>query len=180
MSKSKDKPKVKLTAAQQEVVNLMAAGWTLHHTESSWGGRFPERACINRGDKDKRLQSNMPRLLLSKGVIEVTRGKFALTELGKSLAAPVQESKLEVWWSIGRWNDKPDKETFVRSTDDSLFDERGRRTAKHSEYATYFQTREQAVAESHRRLQAAVDKYARAHATATQTLADFKREEKLS
>jgi hypothetical protein len=171
--------KPKLTPAQQEVVNLMAAGWALHHNESSWGGRFPERAWISKGDKDKRLKSNTPQLLLAKGAIEVTRGKFALTELGKSLAVPVEESKPEVWWSIGRWNDKPDQETFARSTADSLFDARGRRTAKCSEYATYFETREQAIAEIHLRLKAAVDKYARAHAIATETLADFERKEKL-
>lgn len=143
----------KLTAKQQEVVNLMADGWGLVYTRSAWGGRIKGSAALKRqGEKNsRRYPLNMPSQLAEKGVVEVA-GKlnvydtvYVLTELGASLAKPIENLKKATWYFIGGYH--LDITTVeVEGATQATVTINGRRQSKVSEYGCYFPTREAAIA----------------------------------
>jgi hypothetical protein len=95
-----DVKKPKLTAKQQEVVNLMAAGWVLQWTRAAFGDRIPAMAWLTKDDAHRsgKIRSDVPEQLLRKGVFEesgrdksfVPVVQYRLTALGKSLAEQPQ------------------------------------------------------------------------------------------
>jgi hypothetical protein len=93
-----DVKKPKLTAKQQEVVNLMAAGWVLQWTRPSFGGKLAGGARLVKGTDwhPLKMRQDMGEALRLKGVAESRKGghwldtDYRLTELGKSLAEQPQ------------------------------------------------------------------------------------------
>jgi hypothetical protein len=174
--------KVKLTTNQQEVVNLMAAGYTLRYTRGM--GRFSNpSARLRSGDDWRKIPANVPELLydkqvVSRGDIDFYGTDYVRTNLGKSLAKPIEKPvSCETWWcgnTIGSIRSK----TFVRSTDDCLFDDTGRKTLKSSRWEEWYPTREAVLEALHSRLERDVSNAESALKHAQQALAEFEKQEK--
>jgi len=82
-------PNQKLTPTQQEVVNLMAAGWTLRFVT---GSGMSDALFLSKGTDSRRVNKSLRWQLRDKGVIEEKifdwrRAYYILTPQGKALAA---------------------------------------------------------------------------------------------
>lgn len=171
---------VKLTANQQTVVNLMGQGWRL-----SWhmGTRGYEcwaslRSADNR-DSHK-VASNVPGILEDKGVARKFKSdwnsrEYELTDLGKSLVKESEKKATETWWKVIRYYDKPEPVEFAGSTDSMLIETNGRKTAKHSDYCSYYDSKESALGAIRYRLESAVESAKSTLRSAEKALADFEK-----
>lgn len=157
--------KIKLTAKQQEAVNYMAAGCVLE-THRGTGGNSRDWATLRNSTTDApKVASNTPGDLLDKGVVEVVRDKgvhwgstrYKLTALGKSLAKPIEKQPTVTWWAVDRHGDGPESQEFVSETSAFLIDAKGRKTAKSSDWKTWFPTKELAVEYARRKLTETVE-----------------------
>jgi hypothetical protein len=174
--------KVKLTAKQQEVVNLMAAGYEmLWHPDM---GRFAKAsASLRRAGDYRNIASNIPEQLFDKGVVRRGESTFRsteymLTDAGKVMATAMQEPKTETWWSVGKkWRTNITPKQFSGSTECYLL-WLGHKTAKDSEYETWYPTRDAAVKAMRSRLKDAVSNAAQALKSAQQELAKFEKQER--
>jgi hypothetical protein len=170
--------KVKLTAKQQEVVNLMAAGGVLHYSRDM--GRFSEAsASVRHSGIYHKIAANVPGQLNAKGVVEVDKANndwrgcnYVLTDLGNGLAKPLENAEPETWW-----NHMLQKRQFVRSTDGWLFCADGSKMAKSGRYESWFATRQDAVEARRQRLQRDVSAAESALKYAQQALAEFEKKE---
>jgi hypothetical protein len=176
--------KVKLTAKQQEVVNLMAAGYSLSYHRSM--GRFCDASASlhsKGGQRWGKVASNVPDQLRAKGVVvaghkDWQHEEYTLTDIGKSLAKPiVKPSNLETWWSVTEFSNAPTPVKFVSSTEAYLVDEQGRRTCKSTGYETWYPTREAAVQALRGRLRLDISNAESALKAAKKALVKFETQE---
>lgn len=173
----------KLTAIQQEVVNLMAHGWKLNY-RYGFGDRVPASASLRRNAEYRRIAANIPAQLELKGVVSKIKKswnnrEYALTPLGTSLATEDDpKPTLTKWWRIGYGG--IDASEFVSDTEQYLIRGNGDRVKKSSGYEQWFATREEAVAESLRRLRADIEAAQRRLQDAKELLAAFIKREQIT
>lgn len=175
---------VKLTAKQQQVVNLMAAGWAMEVSRDSWGGRFKGRAVLRNGDKETQISRAIDTQLLAKDVIAVgEKTAFdsslrVLTALGRQMATDVEkQAKPQTWWQVMKWSTDIRAETFAGSTPACLIHEDGRKTTKSGTERSWFSSREAAVEYLHKKLQGSVTSAERALESHQKVLAAFEKKE---
>jgi hypothetical protein len=171
---------VKLTDRQQEVVNLMAAGWEMHFSYAI--GNFMEASCdlSFAAGATRSLPTNMPGQLKRKGVVASFapshRGCFyKLTPLGKSLAKPINKPKLTQGWRVGYTGIESSE--FVSETADYLIRGDGRKVKKVGGYERWFATREEAVKSRLKELEQSVKSAAARLRDAERELARFRKTE---
>ena len=176
---------MKLTAKQQQVVNLMAAGYVLAW-HSSVGRSLRDWSTLRKGDKSHKVPANICHDLSKKGVVEIDRKKndwrstvYVLTDKGRSMAQPVSAQKSVAWWCIGKYGTEIGTRQFVSDTDEYLFDDSGSKTKKHSEWQWWLSSREAAVEALHVRLKGAVSAAEYTLAENKKALAAFEKKESL-
>lgn len=150
---------MKLTAKQQEVVNLMAVGYGLY-VYPDMGRLGRASSSLHRNGHDGRCVTHgIASQLQDKAIVHVSadshlRTEYRLTPLGLSLAKPIEKKTLTTWYRIGKkWDTSIVEEQFAGSTDAYLIRENGRGEAKDSKYYTYFETRGQAIGALRARLE---------------------------
>jgi hypothetical protein len=169
---------VKLTDRQQEVVNLMAAGWKMHFSYAI--GNFMEASCdLSYAGNDRKVPVNVPDQLKRKGLVipwaDSHHGCFYnLTDLGKSLAKPIDKPKLTKWWRSGYAG--IDSSEFVSETAEYLLRGDGRTVKKAGGYERGFATREEAVTYRLRELERVVKSSAADLRDAERELAKFRKQ----
>jgi hypothetical protein len=171
---------VKLTDRQQEVVNLMAAGWRLKYSYAI--GNFMGASCDLTLDGERRKANcGIPGQLKRKGVIsrsersDLHGSDYTLTTLGKSLARPINKPKLIKWWRVGYTGIESSE--FVSETADYLIRGDGRKVKKVSGYERWFPTREEAVKSRLKELEQSVKSAAARLRDAERELAKFRKTE---
>lgn len=149
---------VKLTPKQQEVVNLMADGWTLHWG-SSIGHRDSGHSWMRNKGETRSVMCGLETQLKNKGVVEVKKHdwqqvSYVLTEFGKSLAMPIETPATVTWWTFGfDWEDKPKSEQFVRETDAYLIRADGRKESKVGGCGNWYATKAECIEAKRERLE---------------------------
>lgn len=171
---------VKLSKTQQEVVNLMAAGWVLTWWDGC-GRHSSASAGLQQGGCTKKCASNIPGQLRDKGVAECKRvdwrySRYTLTQLGHSLAQEVQAKATTTWWRVGRHDTKPGAVEVESSTAATLIIN-GHRTPQSSQYEAYYETREHAIKAIRSRLESDVRSAEYQLDEARKSLEAFKRKE---
>lgn len=138
----------KLTAKQQDVVNLMGAGYVL---SASFGtGRHGGSASLWKGSDRRAISCNVPFVLEKKGVASVAKRDwrgcgYSLTAIGKTLVQKTVNLPAQVWWTFCDWNCELESRSFASSTDQFLIDSSGRKSPKSSKWHHWYPTREMAV-----------------------------------
>lgn len=182
MSKAKQ---VKLTPSQQEVVNLMAAGWDLKWHE---GIRFHYWEELSKGDETRKVKVGTGSSLKKKGVCELVPNQsqyshtteFRLTNLGRSLAGKSDKPTKTRWWWLGRNSIDITHHDYAGQTEHYLIHETGRKDAKRSEWGKWHATRADAVQAAHDSLKRRLENAKSAVTRAAAELARFERKEKLT
>ena len=145
---TKTKP-VKLTAAQQEVVNLMADGWKLERHNGIGSGRGT--CWMHKGKEERKdVRIDMGVMLSEKGVVDTWPSGwksviYTLNELGRTIAKPVEKPTLTTWYCTGGYRNTIEAVRVVAATEAFVTLESGRKDKIHSASYDYFPTREEAV-----------------------------------
>lgn len=146
--------RVKLTAGQQVVINLMAQGYALEATEFSLG-EWTE--CLIKGDERVTVRVGTGRALRKKKVVDCTQKgntNFRLTPLGRSLAKKVTPPKVETWYGVDSCG-RVDTLEVVKVTKTYFISASGRRWKKDG-ILSWFKTVDEAIQYQQDKLKSAV------------------------